>query len=73
MSKIQVFKHGTDTQLGKGDGSVDTRAKTASITNWDEKAGLLVGTKYKLKSGGKIYSDANCTGNALPATFDNVE
>lgn len=73
MAMIQVFKHGSETQLGKGTGTVDTKNHTATITSWTDKAGLLVGTKYKLESGGKIYPDAKCTANTLPATFDNVE
>lgn len=75
MAKIQVFKHGTDTSLGKGDGSINKKDKTASITSWDRnnKAGLTVGTKYKLKSGGKFYSDAECSAVGLPAQFKDVE
>jgi hypothetical protein len=73
MSKIQVLKHGTDLQLGKGGGNVDRHAKTASIIKWDEKPALQIGGMYKLKSNGKIYPNANCTNNGLPATFDNVE
>ncbi len=72
MAKIQVFKHGTDTHLGKGDGSVDNRAQTATITQWIDKAAVLVGTSYMLRSGGKTYDDANCTQAVLPVAFDNV-
>ncbi|MDN5797353.1 MAG: hypothetical protein L0H79_16575 [Intrasporangium sp.] len=72
MATIQVYRHGSDIKLGKGTGTVDTKNHTATITSWTDQAGLSVGTIYKLKSGGKFYS-ANCTANALPVTFDNVE
>lgn len=70
---IQVYKHNSDTLLGKGTGSIDTKNHTATIDTWTDKAAVVVGTTYKLKSKGKEYANANCTGNALPVSFDNVE
>lgn len=75
MATIQVYKHGSSTLLGSGQGSIDKSSQTATIQSWDSKAGLQVGTQYKLVSSGKTYSDANCTAvspNAPVATFDNV-
>jgi hypothetical protein len=72
MATIQVYKHGTDTVLGKGDGTIDKTAKTATINTWEDKAGLQAQTMYKLKSGGKVYEDATCTAVGLPATFSGV-
>ena len=75
MATIQVYKHGTSTLLGTGDGTIDSKAGTARINSWTDKAGLVVDTNYALKSAGKTYSDATCTTvNAVApvATFDNV-
>lgn len=73
MATIQVYKHGTNDLLGSGQGEINKTAQTATIKSWDDKAGLQTGTSYKLKSDGKIYSDAT-TGNSinLPVTFSNV-
>jgi hypothetical protein len=75
MATIQVYKHGTDTLLGSGDGTVDTKNQTAIINTWTSKAGLGTGTQYKLKASSKTYADANCTGvsaTAPVASFGNV-
>ncbi len=75
MATIQIYKYGTDTKLGSGDGSIDSKNGTAMINSWTDKPGLVKGTEYKLKSGGKIYSDATCSGvasNDPVATFDKV-
>ena len=75
MATIQVCKHGTTTVLGSGEGTIDRKNQTAAINSWTDKAGLVINTNYALKSGGKTYSDANCTAvNAVApvATFNNV-
>ena len=75
MATIQVCKNDTGASLGKGNGSIDTKAKTAVINTWTEKAGLVAQRKYTLKSGRKTYADATCTAvNAANpvATFSNV-
>lgn len=71
MSLIQVFKHDSDSQIGKGTGIIN-KDETAQIDKWTDKAALSINAKYKLKSGGKIYPNANCTNNVLPVTFNNV-
>jgi hypothetical protein len=73
MATIQVYKHGSDTLLGSGSGTVDTRQHTAAITEWTKKAGITQNTTYKLKSEGKTYSDSRCTAVGLPAKFSDVE
>lgn len=77
MTRIQVFKHNSDIQLGKGDGVVNKKNNTAAITSWKKKyrAALTPNKPYKLKASSTIYPDANCTGIAEEspvATFDNV-
>jgi len=73
MSKVQVFKNETNLQIGKGDGEVNTAKKTAEITKWEQKAGLLKGHRYRLKSKGKIFDNAECIDNELPVKFKILE
>jgi hypothetical protein len=67
-----VLKHGSTTVLGTGTGTINNTNQTADITAWTDKAGLVAGSQYGLKSGGKTYSDARCETVGLPATFTNV-
>jgi hypothetical protein len=59
MALIQVWKGNqnpsTDPAIGKGNGNVDSRAKTATITDWIDRGAVRVGEPYTLKSGGKLY------------------
>lgn len=75
---IQVFKHETNTQVGKGDGSVDTKAGTALVDAWErgKEAALTVGQRYKLKISGKVFPSARCVQvqvSSPVATFDALD
>jgi len=72
MATIQVLKHGSTTVLGTGTGTINKNNKTADITAWTDKAGLVKDQQYGLKSEGKTYSDAKCQTVGPPATFSNV-
>lgn len=75
MATIQVYKYGSATLLGSGDGVIDAKNQTAVINAWTKKAGLLIGQDYKLKAGGKTYSDAVCIAlniAAPVASFNDV-
>ncbi|WP_392530697.1 hypothetical protein [Nostoc sp. C117] len=73
LSTISVYKHGTNTKLGSGLGTIDKSAQTATINQWNDRPGLQANTKYKLISDGKTYSDVS-TGNNLnlPVIFTGV-
>lgn len=77
MAVIQVWKGNqnpsSDPPIGKGNGAVDSRAKTATITEWTDKAAIRVGDPYKLKSGGKQYdATAVAPGINEVAKFDHL-
>lgn len=73
MAIIQVYRHERTNErpIGTGEGSLDTRAKTATIEKWRDPAALQSGQKYSLRTGGTIYS-AECTSRTLPVTFKDV-
>lgn len=74
MAVIQVYKNNTtQSPLGKGDGTLDKKNKTATIDTWTDKAAVSVGSEYALKSGGTFYNNANCTatGTNPVAQFNN--
>ncbi|HYG64982.1 MAG TPA: hypothetical protein VEL74_20535 [Thermoanaerobaculia bacterium] len=70
MATIVVTKG--DLNWGKGEGSVDSKAGTASITSWVDQAAMTVGTTYGLKTGGKSYT-GKCQSSTLPINFTDVE
>lgn len=70
---INVCDDTTDKVIGKGEGTIDSHAKTAQITSWDEKPALLVGKLYTLTQGTRKYRHAKCETNQLPVNFSNVE
>lgn len=79
MALIQLWNENdtpsSTTPKGSGQGSVNARAGTATVNSWDTKPALTVGTKYKLKSGGKHY-EGNCATKSdvdPVATFNNVD
>jgi hypothetical protein len=79
METIQVWKSSSDpnrtTPLGKGEGTYDKKAGTATIQTWIDATSLTVDTNYKLKIGRAHYT-GTCSSNQTTqpvATFRDVE
>ena len=78
MALIQVWRGNqnpsNDPPIGKGSGSVNSKAKTAAITDWIDRGAVRAGDPYQLKSGGKLYSaTAVAPGANEVARFNNLE
>lgn len=67
MSTITV-KNMKDVALGTGDGDIDSKAGTATINSWINKAAVEINKQYKLVSSGKTWV-GTCTANTLPVQF----
>lgn len=63
------------TPRGSGEGTIDAKKGTATVTNWTTIPALEIGTKYKLKAGRPYYEGICATVNATNpvATFRDIE